>query len=214
MLILSIGLLVLGVITAVSGLKLFRALLPILGFVSGVMVGYGGVQGVFGRGAISTTIAIIMAVIVGTIMAILSFMFFEVAVLVLATILGASVFSYLAVALSLGDNGFLLFILTVAGGILGFVVASSGPLSRDLVIVITSMLGVTFILASIMLMVGSVTLNQLQYAGIVPTVMRVVNQEFLWLLVWLGGSLVATMLQSTTADYDMLSNSYEFKEVK
>ena len=84
MLILAAALILLGGVTAVLGLKLFRLLLPIVGLVAGVMVGFGGVQGVFGTGAISLAIAIVMALIVGVIMAILSFVFYEIAVYIIA----------------------------------------------------------------------------------------------------------------------------------
>jgi hypothetical protein len=214
MIILSILLLILGIVTAVSGLKLFRVLLPIVGFVSGIMVGFGGVQGVFGVGAVSTAVALIMAVIVGCVMALLSFLFFEIAVIILITILGASVFSYLAVAIGLGNNGFLLFMLTVAGGILGFILSTTSGISRTLVIYGTSMLGVIFILASVLLLVGTVSVDQLLNQGIVRTVLDVVDQEFIWLLVGLGGTLLAGSIQKQTATYVVFDDSYQFKEVK
>ncbi len=214
MVILSIFLLILGIITAFAGLQLFKLLLPLVGFISGVMVGFGGVQGLFGVGAVSTSIAIIMAVIVGTIMALLSYLFFEIAVVVLVTVLGVSVFSYLAVAIGLGDNGFLLFMLSLAGGILGFMVATAGPLSRSLVIVATSMIGVAYILASILLLVGSVSVDRLLTEGIVRTVLDVVDQEFVWLLVGLGGSLFAISVQNKSQEYKMVTDQYQFKEIK
>lgn len=214
MIITSILLLILGIVTAVSGLKLFRLLLPLVGFVSGVMVGFGGVQGVFGVGAVSTAVAIIMAVIVGSIMALLSYMFFELAVVILITLLGSSVFSYLAIAIGLGNNGFLLFMLTLAGGILGFILATSGGLSRTLVIYATSMLGVAYILASILLLVGTVSVDQLLNEGIVRTVLAVVDQEFVWLLVGLGGTLLAASVQKQAANIEMFDNNYQFNEAK
>jgi hypothetical protein len=213
MVLVATALIIVGVITAMAGLKLFRLLLPIIGFISGIMVGFGGVQGVFGTGAVSTTVAVIMALIVGAIMAVLSFLFFEVAVVVLSIIVGVSAFSYLAVAIGLGDNGFLLFMLSLFGGILGFIVAASGPLSRSLVIVLSSFLGVSFVLGGIMLLVGSVSLEQLN-DGIVRTVLNVVDQELVWLLAWLGGGFIAVTIQNSTPDMTMITDAYEFKESK
>jgi hypothetical protein len=213
MIFVATGLILLGVITALAGLKLFRLLLPLVGFVSGLMVGFGGVQAVFGTGAASTTVAVLMALITGAVMAILSFLFFEIAVVVLSIVLGMSAFSYLAVAIGLGDNGFILFMLTFAGAILGFMVATAGPLSRSLVVVMTSFLGVTFLLGGVMLLVGSVSVDQLN-DGIVRTVMSVVDQEFVWLLVWLGGGFVAVNIQNATPDLMMVTDAYEYKEVK
>jgi hypothetical protein len=161
MLILAAALILLGGVTAVLGLKLFRILLPIVGLVAGVMVGFGGVQGVFGTGAISLAIAIMMALIVGVIMAVLSFVFYEVAVYIIAAIFGAAALGYLGIALGLGDNGFLMFLLTVAGGVGGFIIASSGPLSTTLVVAVTSFAGVSLVFAGIFLLVGEVTVDEL-----------------------------------------------------
>jgi hypothetical protein len=213
MIFVATGLILLGVVTALAGLKLFRLLLPLVGFVSGLMVGFGGVQAVFGTGAASTTVAVLMALITGAVMALLSFLFFEVAIIVLSIVLGMSAYSYLAVAMGLGENGFILFMLTLSGAILGFVVATTGRLSRSLVVVLTSFLGVTFVLGGAMLLVGSVSLNQLN-DGIVRTVLSVVDQEFVWLLVWLGGGFTAVTIQNATPDLVMATDAYEYKEVK
>src|SRR6187402_1421361 len=111
MVIIATALIILGGISALIGVKIFRILLPIIGLVAGVMVGFGGVQAVFGTGVISTTIAVVMSVVVGVIMALLSFLFYELAIMILAVMLGAAAFSYLGVAIGLGDAGFILFLL-------------------------------------------------------------------------------------------------------
>lgn len=47
MLLTATMLIALGVLSSLLGLKLFKILLPLLGLVSGIMVGFAGVQGVF-----------------------------------------------------------------------------------------------------------------------------------------------------------------------
>jgi hypothetical protein len=212
MVLLSIGLIIIGILTAFAGLGLFRLLLPLVGFISGIMVGFGGTQAVFGNGAVSTTIAVVMALVTGALMAVLSFLFFEVAVVVLSIIVGMSAMSYLTVAIGLGENGFILFMMTLAGAILGFVIAAGQSLSRTLVIVVTSFVGVSYLLAGIMLLAGSVSLEQLN-DGIVRTVVGVVDQEFLWLLAWLGGSILAINVQRSIPDM-MLTDAYAFEAPK
>lgn len=209
----AIGLIIIGSVAALAGLRLFRIVLPLVGFASGLAVGFSGVQAVFGNGAISTTIAVLVAVITAALMAVLSFLFFEIAVVVLSVIVGISLMSSLAIAIGLGDNGFILFMLSLSGALLGLSVASSGPLSRSLVITVTSFLGVSFVLAGAMLIAGSVSLDQLN-DGIVRTVVDVVDQEFAWLIALLGGSLLAINIQRSTPDITLLSDEYEFKEAK
>ncbi len=214
MFLLATGLILLGGFTALLGQRLFRVLLPIVGFVVGLMVGFGGVQGVFGSGAISLTIAILMAVIVGVIMAVLSFAFYDLAVIVLMTVLGASAFTYLGIAIGLQDNGFILFLLGVAGAVMGFILSAGSALSLSLVFAATSFLGVALVLAGIFLFVGEVSVDELNENGIIPSVINTVDQSFLWFFVWLAGSVVAMNAQIAIAKRELMTTMYEFSESK
>lgn len=216
MFLLATGLILLGGFTALLGQKLFRLLLPIVGFVAGVMVGFGGVQGIFGTNVISLTIAILMAIIVGVVMAVLSFAFYDLAVVVLVAILGASAFSYLGVAIGLEDNGFILFLLGLAGAVMGIIFASGSALSIGLVFAATAFLGVALILAGVFLFAGEVTVDQLNENGIIASVVETVDQSFLWFFVWLAGSIAAMYAQMAIAasEFMALTDSYEFSEKK
>lgn len=214
MFLLATGLILLGGITALLGQRLFRVLLPIVGFVVGLMVGFGGVQGVFGSGAISLSIAIVMALIVGVIMAVLSFAFYDLAVIVLMTVLGAAAFTYVGVAIGLGDNGFILFLLGVAGAVIGFVLSAGSALSLSLVFAATSFLGVALVLAGVFLFVGEVSVDELNENGIIASVIETVDQSFLWFFVWLAGSVVAMNAQIAIAKRELMSSVYEFSESK
>ena len=215
MVFIAFALILLGVFAALLGHNLFRLLLPFVGLFAGIMVGFGGVQGAFGTGAVSTTIAVLMAVIVGVLMMVLSFMFFEIAVLVLSAMVGAAALSYLGVVLTLGDNGFLMFMLALAGAVLGFVFASRhAGLSTSLVIGVTAFAGVSFVLAGVMLLVGDISLDNLNEQGIISSVISVVDQSFLWFLAWFGLSLFAISIQTKSLMLEIMGNSYAYKETK
>lgn len=214
MFLLATGLILLGGFTALLGQRLFRVLLPIVGFVVGVMVGFGGVQGVFGKGAISLTIAILMALIVGVIMAVLSFAFYDLAVVVLMAMLGASAFTYLGVAIGLENNGLILFLLGLAGAVIGIILASGSALSVSLVFAATAFLGVALVLAGVMLIAGEVSVDQLHDNGIIATVIDTVDQSFLWFFVWLAGSIAALYGQMAIAANEFMTDAYEFSEKK
>lgn len=199
MILTATGLIVLGGLSALLGLRLITVLLPVLGFISGVIVGFSGVQAVFGTGVFSLSVAIVMAVIVGVIMAILSYLFYGVGIMILSTVVGASLFAYLGLALGLNEAGFVLFLLSLAGGIMGFMFAAKNPLGVAVAIAVTSLLGVALAMAGVMLLIGEVSLDQLQEGGIIRTTLDVVDQEFLWLLAWLGGSLLAVNAQTKTS---------------
>lgn len=213
MVLVAIILLITGLLVGLLGQKLFRVLLPTLGLVGGMAVGFVGFQGVFGKGAVSTTVAIFVALAVGVVLALLSFVFFEIAVTVYVALLGASAFSYLGLALGLGENGFVLFLLSVAGFVTGLVITSSIGFSTRLVIALTSLAGTALVLASIFLVAGSVTVAQLHQDGIVRSVLEVVDQSFLWLFVWLATSLIASHIQRIVLVQEILENKYQFAEL-
>lgn len=214
MLLLATGLLILGGITALFGQRLFRLLLPIVGLVVGVMVGFGGVQGVFGTGVISLTIAILMAIIVGLIMVLLSFVFVDIAIRILLVLVGVSLFSYLGVAIGLQDNGFVLFLMAIAGGVFGLVMASGPFISLRFVMALTAFVGVSLILGGIFIFAGDITLDQLNEQGIIASSLETINQSFLWFFVWLAGSVVALNMQASIAARDVFPDTFEYEEVK
>jgi hypothetical protein len=210
----AILLMTIGLVVSLLGFKLFKVLLPIVGLVTGSMIGYTGFQGLYGTGTVSTTVAVFVALAVGMLLAILSFVFFEIAVIVISGIIVASLFSFLSISLGLGANGFVVFLLSLAGFIIGINVAVSRPLSASFVMTITSMAGVSFILASIFLIAGDVSLTQLQNDGVIRSVLRVVDQSFLWLFVWLAGTIVARSSQMAVATSSVLKDEYQFKTGK
>jgi hypothetical protein len=210
MVIIATGLILIGGISALVGVKLFRLLLPLIGLVAGIMVGFGGVQAVFGTGAVSTTIAVVVAVIVGAIMALLSFLFFELAIVVLSMVVGASIMTFLGVAIGLENAGFILFLLGLTGAIFGFIVSAGSGLSAAFVIFVTSMLGVGYILAGVLLLVGAISLDSLSNTGIIPAVVETVDQSFLWLFVWIAGTIVSMNIQTKALAEEFMDNQFEY----
>lgn len=212
MIIVATLLLAFGLVTSLLGLKLFKLLLPVLGLVSGFMIGFVGTQGVFGTGALSSAMAVLVALVVGVLLAVLSFVFFDIAVVVLSAVVGASALSYLGIALGLRQEGFVVFLLAVAGGILGLLAAQRYPIGVKLVVTLSSLLGVAYILTGFMLVAGTVNLDQLNNQGVVSTLLRVVDQSFLWFFVWVGGALLAMQIQYRLAVIDALSSAFAYEE--
>ena len=210
MLLTATMLIALGVLSSLLGLKLFKILLPLLGLVSGIMVGFAGVQGVFGSGTLSTTMAVFVSFVVGLLLAVLSYVFFELAVIVFVALIGASAFSYLGVALGLREEGFLVFMLALSGAIIGATVAARYGVGAQIVVALTSMLGVAWILAGFMLVVGKVSLDEIAATSVAATMLRIVDQSFLWFFVWFGGSLVAMQVQHRLARLDTFTTAFEY----
>lgn len=205
-------LLAFGLVASLLGLKLFKLLLPLLGLVSGFLIGFVGVQGVFGTGGLSNVMAVMVALVVGVVLAILSFVFFDIAIVVLSALVGASALSYLGVALGLNQDGFVVFLLALSGGIFGLMAAQRYPIGVQLVVTLTSLIGVAYVLTGFMLVAGTVSLDELNNAGVVTTLLRVVDQSFLWFFVWIGGSVLAMQIQYRLAVIDALSDMFAYEE--
>ena len=212
MLIVATLLIAIGVVVGLLGAKLFRVLLPIIGLVSGSMVGFIGVQAVFGNGVVATTMAVAVAVIAGLLLAILSFAFFDLAIVVYAAVLGAGALSYLGIALGLNENGFLVFILGVAGAIMTAIWAAKYAVSVGLVVALTSFVGAAYVLAGFLLIVGNITLEGLSQSGVNGAIINVVDQSFLWFFVWVGLGLFAMQLQYRSIMSGLFMNALQYDE--
>ncbi len=80
-----------GMALTFAGYRLFYFLLPIWGFVFGLGFGAQTMQALFGEGFLSTVTSWIVGFVVGLLFAVLSYMFWSVAVVVVAGALGYSV---------------------------------------------------------------------------------------------------------------------------
>lgn len=213
MILFSALLIVLGLISAFVGFKLFRILLPIIGLIAGIVVGFTGVQATFGSGFFSTTVAVIMAIIVGLIMALLSFFFIELALKILSIVIWASVFTFFGTVIGLQDAGFIMFLLGLAGGIIGLLVASMGNLTTGFVVILTSLVGSAYVFAGIMLLVGGTSIDQLTNTGVTKTIIETVDQSIIWLFAWLGASMFAASVQSANLRKEFFGDTFEYTQV-
>lgn len=214
MIVVALALIAVGIVTGLLGAKLFRLLLPVLGLVTGFVVGYTGFQGIFGTGAVSTAMAVVIALVVGLLLAVLSYMFFNIGVVFFAVAIGAMALSYLGVALGLRQDGVIVFLLGVAGAIMGGSYALRNNLGLPLVVAVTSLLGVAYVLSGVMLVAGEVSVSDISEAGVVTTLLRVVDQSFLWLFVWIGASLITIQLQKRLLMSGYGSDAYAYREVR
>lgn len=214
MLIVSTLLIAIGLVVALMGVKLFRLLLPVVGLVTGAIAGFIGMQAVFGTGAVGVTLAVVVALMLGILLALLSFAFFDLAVIVYIAMLGAGVFAYLGVALGLNQDGFIVFLLGLSGAILVGTWAATSAAGLQIVTVLTSFIGVAYIMAGIFLVAGNVTMDDLSQHGVGGSIVKVVDQSFLWMFVWLGASLVAWQVQMKAIFDEMLTKSFEYVEKK
>jgi Domain of unknown function (DUF4203) len=129
-----------GLVLCFSGYRLFIVLLPIWGFVFGLVFGVQTMQIIFGVGFLATVTSWIVGLIVGAIFAVLSYLFYIVAVAIIAGSLGyaGAVGFLLLIGL---DMGFLVWIIGIVAAIALAVVTIVFNLQKWVVIAATAILG-------------------------------------------------------------------------
>lgn len=201
-------LIIVGVLAALGGHLLFRILLPIVGFFFGYGIGFVGLQTLFGVGFVSTTLAIITGLVLGLVLAALSYFYYFLAIVVLGASLLASAFAFFGQAIGLSENGFLVFLLALTGAIIGGTVIVRARLDAALIVYLTAFIGVGMVFIGLALLVGGLTMEELNRDGILQSIRDTVGSSFIWLMAWFGGSIVAALFQQSTINSGMMSDTF------
>ena len=153
-------LLFLSGIVAFFGTRLFWIILPVWGFFFGRAVGAQGVQALFGDGFLSTGFSWIVAFFLGLLFALLSYLFWFLAVSLIGGYLGYGIvvgfFGLIGV-----DLGPLVWILGVAVGIVAAVLTMVLNVQKWVVVIGTSLLGAAGVVGTILVLFNQLTPQQL-----------------------------------------------------
>lgn len=204
----SVALLIVGVVSMLFGYVLFRLLLPIMGFFVGLSIGFSGVQAVFGSNVWSYAAAIITALIFGILFALLANFYYTFGVMVLSGSIFAGLFAFFGQAVGLSEQGFIVFLLSLTGAIIGGLVVLRYGIQHSLIVAVSAMFGVGATLLSLFLLFGDVTTAQLHQDGILPTMAQTIADSWLWLFVFIGGALFASMLQKALIVQSLIGDRY------
>ena len=129
-----------GLVLCFAGYRLFIILLPIWGFFFGLILGVQSIQMLFGVGFLATVTSWVVGLVVGAIFAVLSYLFYVVAVAIIAGSLGyaLSVGFMLLIGMHLG---WLMWIIAIVVAIAFAVVTIVFNLQKWVVIGATAILG-------------------------------------------------------------------------
>jgi hypothetical protein len=192
--------LAIGLVACFFGYRLFRAVLPIFGFVLGAIVGAQAVNLVFGDGILSTVLSIITAVVVGIVFGLLAYFFWALGVILAVGGMGFAIGAALLPAFGL-DMDFVSWVIGLLVG-LGFAAAALVlRLPRAIVVAVTALWGAASTLAGVLLLLNQIEPDQLGYGA----VDAVVSQSLFWLLGVLALAVVGAVFQAmTTMDIDTI----------
>ncbi len=135
-----------GMTLCFAGYKFFLVLLPIWGFVFGVGLGVQTMQALFGTGFIAEVSSWVVGFIVGAVFAVLSYMFYIVAVAVIAGSLGYIVTVGLLTGIGM-NMGFLVWMIGIVAAIALAFVTLRFNVQKWVIIIATALLGAAVIYA-------------------------------------------------------------------
>ncbi len=207
-----------GLAFAFYGFRVFLVLLPIWGFFAGFLLGANGMQAIFGDAFLSSVTSWVVGFLLGLLFAVLSYLYYWVAVILLGGALGYQLTIGLLQWIGFDAEGIIAFVLALIVGAIFAVGFFLLQMPAVLVIVATAITGAVATIAGVVIALGLVPVAALD-GGILgaasryvhPDTGELVNVEFGWIWIIIGIALafagaiyqtrtVADMASAITAD--------------
>jgi Domain of unknown function (DUF4203) len=196
--------LVVGAAFCLAGYRFLLFLLPIWGFFAGFSIGASAIVALFGGGFLSTTSSWLVGIVVGLIFAVLSYLFYYAAVVVLGVAVGYLIGTGFMALLGFQPGFFTFIVGVVVAAILGAaVVLLNAP--KLLLIVLSALGGAATLVAGLLMILGQIPLGALRY-GMVGAVVR---ESWFWSLVWIAAACIGLVVQwESTQQYTVEPQLY------
>ena len=182
--------LLIGLAVTFGGYRFFLFLLPIWGFFFGFGLGAETLQVIFGVGFLATVSSWVVGFIVGAAFAVLSYLFYIVAVALLAGSFGYGLAVALLTAIGL-NFGFIVWLIGVVIGIIVAVVVLVFNIQKYAIIVITALGGTGAIIFTLLAMFANLTPAEMM----LNPVMTAISNSFWWLLFYLVLAIAGIVVQ-------------------
>jgi hypothetical protein len=196
----------LGVGLCLVGYRIFLVLLPIFGFFAGFWLGAEAVALIFSTGFLSTVAGWVVGFVVGLIAALLAYKFFTLGVAIVAAGIGAALGSGFMGAIGF-ETGFLVSIVVIICAVAAAVLTVMLKVQKYVIIALMAFSGANALLLSVLLLIGKVSLDDLQTAG--NSVKPVLQDSWFWLFVWLAVAVASFVLQVRfNRDYDFTQDRF------
>ena len=142
------------------GFRVFLILLPIWGFFAGFVLGANGIDYIFGDGFLATTTGWVVGFLLGLLFAVLSYLYYWVAVILLGGALGYQLTMGLLHWIGFEADGLIAFILALVGGAVFAVGFFLLQMPAVLVIVASAISGAGATLAGVAIALGLVEVEE------------------------------------------------------
>ena len=192
-----------GLAVTFLGYRLLWIFLPIWGFFFGFALGAQTLQALFGIGFLATITGWVVGFIAGAVFAVLSYLFYLAGVVIIAAAFGGAVGSGVMSALGF-DAGLIMALVTIVSAVIAAGLTLLLNVQKLVIVLFTAMAGSSLFVLAGTLILGQVTVAQLQAGG---NFLRPVFQgSWLWGLVWLVLTAAGVVIQFRT------NRTYEFSK--
>jgi hypothetical protein len=189
---LAIFALLLGLALCFAGYRFFLVMLPIWGFFAGVWIGAYAVTTIFGTGFLSTVTGLIVGIVAGIICAVLAYLFYAIGVAIVAGAIGAALGSGIMTAIGF-DPGFLVTLVAIVSALVAVGLTFVLNLQKWVIIALSAIGGADLIVLSVLLLIGRVTVEQLQISG--NLLRPIIQDSWFWLIAWLVLAVAGIFVQ-------------------
>ena len=204
-LLLGIFALALGAAVCFAGYKFFLFLLPVFGFVAGFWLGSALVAELFGSGFLSEVTGWIIGIVAGVILAIGSYFFWYVAIVLLAGAVGAWLGGGVMAAIGFNPDGLLQLLVALAVGAIFAVVAIVLRAPKWAVLGLTALGGAGTAVSGVLLILGQIKVEAIQDGAFAAAW----SAGPIWALITLGVAVAGFVAQDrSTKDFMMDTTRY------
>jgi hypothetical protein len=167
-----------GVVLLFYGYRFARIILPFWAFFAGFGLGAAGVADATNQAFIGTTLGIFVGLIIGVVFALLAYLFYSLAVVLLGAnlgyIIGTSFVSFLGL-----PKGFISATVGIVVGIVFALLAIGLNAAKYILIGLTSLAGAVAIVGGVLLIFGQIELTAFDYT----TAKAAINNSWIWTVV-------------------------------
>jgi hypothetical protein len=187
--------LVIGAVFCFRGYLAMRIIIPIWGALFGFFVGAGMIEAINGDGFLRTALGWIVGLIVAVVFGAVAYLYYEVAVLLGMTAIGFSIGVGVLAALGVTWSWVLILAGIALGVFLAFMAIVTN-LPMALLTFLTALAGASTMVGGVMLMVGTINLDDFDNGG---TTQRVADNTW-WYVLYVALAVVGVFTQIRTTD--------------
>lgn len=195
-----------GIVLLLWGYRVFLVMLPIFGFFAGLWLGAHAISAIFGTGFLADATGLVVGLILGVVVAVFSYFFYNVGIALVAGAIGYGLGVGLMQGIGL-DSWLIAALVGVVLAIVAIVLTFALNLQKHVIVVLMAIAGANALLLSALLLFGGVTPAEVQAAG--TAIRPVVEYSGFLLIVWLVLAIAGIVFQlRNSRRYEFSSDEY------